>query len=106
MSNIYCLQGHAPAEIIRKNPEIVHIVLERFGVAILSNVLYLMNETKWREKYDTMHLLINHKYLWVDHNKHAPKDGELNETNIWNFNYTIGYMFRDILTRMKPLLGS
>ena len=60
---------------------------------MLINMLYQNNSTDWRQKQDTVHLLMNHRSYLDKHFKEYP---EFNESNIVNYPYTFGQMARDV----------
>jgi hypothetical protein len=88
-----------PGEIFRNNPQLVHAVVEKLGTSHLSDELYLMNWPKWRT-LNTIHLIINQRdYLDPD-----SSIKEFNEENIQTYNFTYGFMCRDILRKIKKLI--
>ena len=59
-----------------------------------------MNNWNNRKNFNTIHLMINHRY-------YMDKDAtikEFDETNIWTFNKTYGTMARILLRKAKLLL--
>ena len=61
---------------------------------LTKEMFQLSNWIKWKT-FDTIHLLINHRY-YLD-SKSPIK--EFNETNIWTYNRTYGVMARTILRK-------
>ena len=85
-----------PAQILSKNRELAHVVKEKLGTHMLIHNLFKSYWKGWKD-LDTIHLLINHRsYL----DKESPiKD--FDEFNIKTYNYTYGFMVRDILDRQR-----
>lgn len=56
----------------------------------------------WKEweEMDSIHLLINHRH-YLDNDSPIK---EFDEENIKTYNYTYGFMCRDILSRIKPYI--
>lgn len=100
ISNRFYNAGHLPAKIIRENPFLVHGVWPNFGVEFrnLAYNLYRNIWSKWNE-YDTIHTLVNHRY-YLDRNSPI---SEFDEYNIIEYDYTYGYMARDIMNRIKKI---
>ncbi len=71
---------------------------EDLGTHNLVSELYFDKWNAWKQ-LDAIHLLINHReYLDPD----SPIK-EFDEFNIRKYNYTYGYMVRDIMKKMKRL---
>ena len=88
--------GNLITPTIRMNPHLVHSVYFTFGVHMLSDELY---QTYWPEwsKYTSIHMLINHRH-YLD--EESPIK-EFDQFNIQDYNFTYGYMDRDVLKRIK-----
>ena len=86
-----------PAKILLKNENLAYVVEKKLGTDSLFEELY---ETKaWKEwtTYDAIHLLINHRsYLDPSYNETK----EFDEFNIMTYNYTFGFMARQIMKKI------
>lgn len=92
--------GEVPKKILQDKPYLAHRVRTKLGTHFLINELFL---TRWPsyKSLDSMHLLINHRsYL----DEKSPIK-EFDHENIKTYNYTYGFMCREILDRMKPYLN-
>ena len=94
----YWNAGHMPAKILIKHKYLAHAVKFKLGTHMLVHNLYKIYWREWKT-LDSIHLLINHRH-YLD--KESPiKD--FDENNIQTYNYTYGYMVRDILSRANNL---
>jgi hypothetical protein len=81
-----------PATILLKHRYLAHAVKEKLGTHMLVHNLFKTYWADWKS-LDSIHLLINHR-SYLDE-KSPIKD--FDEFNIKNYNYTYGYMVREIL---------
>ncbi len=92
----YWNAGNMAAKLLNKHLYMAHTVKSKLGTDMLIHKLYKTYWLEWKE-FDTVHLLINHRsYL----DKNSPIR-HFDEFNIQNYNYTYGYMVREILDKMK-----
>ena len=97
----YTNAGHVPGKVIKKHRYIAHVEATRFGVYIGTHHLYQEYFREWKKKFDTWHLLINHRdYLDKANYKKYP---EFNAINVWMHNVTFCVMARDALTRIAQV---
>lgn len=89
-----------PAKILLRDRYLAHAVRISLGTHMLIHQLYKINWPEWRT-LDTIHLLMGHRsYL----DKESPIK-EFSEKNIRTYNFTYGFMCREILDRIKPYLS-
>lgn len=89
-----------PAKILLRDRYLAHAVRISLGTHMLINQLYKIYWPEWRT-LDTIHLLMGHRsYL----DKESPIK-EFSEQNIRTYNFTYGFMCREILDRIKPYLN-
>jgi hypothetical protein len=103
--NRYYNAGERPTvEILYKQPELMHRVKLRLGVAQLMDELYEFKEwPNWDQNYDTMHLLTGHRYYLDPHFKEYP---DFNERNIQHYPYMFGKLARLVVPPNRLLSPS
>ena len=94
--NWYWNAGFVPAQILLKHRYLAHVVKLKLGTHNLVDNLYKKYWPNWNE-LDAIHLLINHRY-YLDKESLIK---EFDENNIKLYNFTYGYMVRDIMNRTK-----
>ena len=85
-----------------KNPGLVHAVGTRLGISFLMRELYQNkeNERDWRENFDTIHLLINHRhYLDIYFRTYR----YFNERNILHYPFNFGEMARAVMNHNQSI---
>jgi hypothetical protein len=89
-----------PGDILREHPFLAHVVRDKLGTHNVSELLYGRNEsTEWR-RYDTIHLLLGHRW----YNDAGSPIKKFNKVNIVDYNRTYGHMCRDIMRRMRSFI--
>lgn len=98
----YNAGGRPTKEVLEKHPGVVHRVEKDFGVQILIQLLY--EQRGWQEwrQFDTIHLLLNHRWYLDGWFRDYPV---FNERNIRHHPFAFGEMARHIMSR-PPLNGS
>jgi hypothetical protein len=95
----YYNAGKVPSLILNKHKSLAHAVKKEFCTEVsIVGALYKKYWKDWK-KVDAVHLLINHRH-YLDKNSTIK---EFNEENIKTYNFTYGFMARDVLDRMKIL---
>jgi hypothetical protein len=84
-----------PSRILGKYSYLANLVEYKLGTHNLIVALYKLYWPEWTN-LQTVHLLMNHRY-YLD--VESPIR-EFNETNIIGYNYTYGYMVRNITSRI------
>ena len=89
---------------LQYHPELIHRVKESFGVHNLADKLY--QESHWTEwkAFHAIHLLFRHRDYLAKEDVKQSGIQEFDESNIWHYNKTFGYMARDVLTRSNLTL--
>jgi hypothetical protein len=69
----------------------------------IHDIFFELFESYWNDwkELDTIHLLINHRD-YMDPNYSTIK--EFDEINILNYNFTFGFMCREVMTRIKKFI--
>ena len=95
----YNAGDHPTANILAKKPELVHREKTRLGTQFLIHEIYQLAGYPWKEKLDTVHLLINHRnYLDLNFKDYR----NFNERNTIHFPYEFGEMVRFVLNHTLP----
>ncbi len=94
--------GHVPARILSEYSYLAKKVRFKLGtwVHYVEELFQMNNWNNWKN-FNTIHLMINHRY-YMDKDAAAIK--EFDETNIWTFNKTYGTMARILLRKANLLL--